>query len=159
MLLKLNSSFWFLAGLKKKFVPKVWSFNWGNSEKLSLFASYNPRFLLFTNKLIPKFRSSLTNEAFPVRRWSVVFPLMLWSVLVKLKVFPSGILVITFTVPPIALEPYSAETPPRTTSMRSIMLVGICSIPYNPIKGLNIGRLLINIWEYPPWRPLILNCV
>ena len=40
-----------------------------------------------------------------------------------------GSFVITLITPAMADEPKSAEPPPRITSTRSIMLVGICSKP------------------------------
>jgi len=45
----------------------------------------------------------------------------------------------TLIVPPMADDPNSAEPPPRSTSTRSIMLAGICSRPYTPVRAENTG--------------------
>ena len=50
-----------------------------------------------------------------------------------------------FTVPPIALDPYSVDPPPFMISIFSIMLEGNCSNAYNPISGLKVGLPLIRI--------------
>ena len=69
-----------------------------------------------------------------------------------------GSLVIILIVPAIADEPNRAEPPPRITSTRSIMLAGICSMPYTPERALNIGRESSKICVYGPSKPLIRTC-
>ena len=58
-----------------------------------------------------------------------------------------GSFVMIFIVPPTADEPKRAEPPPRITSTRSIMLAGICSRPYTPVRAENTGREFISICE------------
>ena len=71
----------------------------------------------------------------------------------------SGSFVMMFITPPMALDPYRADPPPRITSTRSIMLTGSCSSPYTPARELKTGRLSIRIWEYWPSSPLIRSWV
>ena len=90
--------------------------------------------------------SSLTTETLAVVLFSMPpFPSMdvvVWLTSAELR---TGSLVMTLMVPPMADAPYSAEPPPRTTSMRSIMFEGICSKPYMPLSEVKIGRESINI--------------
>ena len=64
-------------------------------------------------------------------------PVMVWDNIPELRI---GSLVIILIVPAMADDPNKAEPPPRITSTRSIMLAGICSMPYTPESALKIGR-------------------
>ena len=79
---------------------------------------------------MPILLSSLTKETLAVVLFSN-FPrpsmdVMVWLSSAELR---TGSFVMTLIVPPIAEAPYRADPPPRTTSIRSIILEGICSKP------------------------------
>ena len=78
---------------------------------------------------MPALLLSETIEAFKVVLMSGVFPPMKVDVFANETELAVGSLVMMLMIPPIALEPKSADPPPRTTSTRSIIFVGICSMP------------------------------
>ncbi len=129
------------VGLTNALAPTVLFLSSTSSVKPSSLASQASRLRYVPKRVTPLFKSSATTDVLKVNIRSAASPLMKAKFDPISHVFNIGSFVITFTVPAIAFEPYRAEPPLRTTSILSIIFIGICSRPYTPNKEENTGLL------------------